>query len=93
LGPALLDPDVNLAFPLSTKTLAAIGRAVKDGELLRGEVECCPHCGHTLKIPTVRIPIADRTVISLELLEGENWRVLKSKKVLLVGQQAAATSN
>jgi Family of unknown function (DUF6941) len=47
----------------------------------------------TLKIPTVRIPITDRTVISLELLEGENWRVLKSKKVLLVGQQATATSN
>jgi hypothetical protein len=47
----------------------------------------------TLKIPTVRIPITDQTVMSLELLEGENWRVLKSKKVLLVGQQATATSN
>jgi hypothetical protein len=38
------------AISLSTKTLAAIGRALGDGELLRGEVECCPHCGHKLRV-------------------------------------------
>jgi hypothetical protein len=36
-----------------------------------------------LKIPTIHIPVPDPTVICLELLDGENWRVLKSKKVLL----------
>jgi hypothetical protein len=41
-----------------------------------------------LKIPTIHIPVSGPTVISLELLDGENWRVLKSKKVLLIGQQA-----
>jgi hypothetical protein len=46
-----------------------------------------------LKIPTVRIPVSGPTVISLELFEGENWQVLKSKKVLLIGQQSAATPN
>jgi hypothetical protein len=35
---------------LSSKSLAAIGRALQDGELLRGEVECCPNCGHTLRV-------------------------------------------
>src|SRR6266478_1541286 len=37
-----------------------------------------------LKIPTIHIPVPDPTVISLELLDGENWRVLKSKKVFQV---------
>jgi hypothetical protein len=35
---------------LSMKSLAAIGRALEDGELLRGEVERCPNCGHTLRV-------------------------------------------
>jgi hypothetical protein len=43
-----------------------------------------------LKIPTIHIPVPDPTVISLELLDGENWRVLKSKKVLLLRQQATS---
>jgi hypothetical protein len=34
----------------STKLLAAIGRSLPDGELLRGEVECCPNCGHRLRV-------------------------------------------
>jgi hypothetical protein len=46
----------------------------------------------TLKIPTVRIHITDRAFISLELLEGDYWRVLKSKKVLLIEQQTATSS-
>jgi hypothetical protein len=33
-----------------SRTLAAIGRALQDGELLRGEVECCPNCGHKLRV-------------------------------------------
>jgi hypothetical protein len=37
--------------------------------------------------------VSGPTVISLELFEGENWQVLKSKKVLLIGQQSAATPN
>lgn len=41
---------VGLLPRLSTKLLAAIGRALEDGELLRGEVECCPNCGHKLRI-------------------------------------------
>src|SRR6266487_6631936 len=36
-----------------------------------------------LRIPTIHIPVPAETVISLELLDGENWQVLKSKKVLL----------
>jgi hypothetical protein len=35
---------------LSMKSLAAIGRALQDGELLRGEVARCPNCGHTLRV-------------------------------------------
>jgi hypothetical protein len=42
-----------------------------------------------LKIPTIHIPVPGPTVVSLELLDEENWRVLKSKKVLLIAQQAA----
>jgi hypothetical protein len=34
----------------SSRILAAIGRALQDGEFLRGEVECCPNCGHTLRV-------------------------------------------
>jgi hypothetical protein len=34
----------------SAKSLAAIGRALKDGELLRGEVERCPNCGYRLRV-------------------------------------------
>jgi len=33
-----------------SRTLAAIGRALQDGELLRGEVERCPNCGHKLRV-------------------------------------------
>src|SRR5262245_59246494 len=33
------------------RELAAIGRALKDGkELQRGEVQCCPNCGHRLRV-------------------------------------------
>jgi hypothetical protein len=35
---------------LTVKSLAAIGRALQDGEPLRGKVERCPNCGHTLRV-------------------------------------------
>jgi hypothetical protein len=49
-------------IPLSTKSLAAIGRCLKDGELLRGEIECCPNCGHQLRVRPDVSPAAMKIV-------------------------------
>jgi hypothetical protein len=42
--------------------MAAIGRAFKDGDLLRGEIERCPNCGHTLRIRPGISPAAIKIV-------------------------------
>jgi hypothetical protein len=44
-----------IAAGIGSKSLAAIGRALRDGNLLRGEVESCPNCGHQLRVrPAIR---------------------------------------
>jgi hypothetical protein len=45
----LLDGIRSGDFKLSTKSMAAIGRCLKDGNLTRGEVQCCPQCGYVLR--------------------------------------------
>jgi hypothetical protein len=37
-------------IPMSERLFAAIGRALKTGDLLHREVECCPNCGHKLRV-------------------------------------------
>jgi uncharacterized protein DUF6941 len=68
---------------------------VEDGQALPFKVTADIRAPGTsvLKIPTVRIPVPGPTVVSLEFLDGGHWRVLKSKKILLIEQQAAATSS
>jgi hypothetical protein len=35
---------------LDRRTLVAIGRALQNGVPLRAEIECCPNCGHQLRV-------------------------------------------
>jgi hypothetical protein len=39
-----------LAARVGHREIVGVGRALKDGELLRRDVECCPNCGHRLRL-------------------------------------------
>jgi hypothetical protein len=58
----------------STKALAAIGRALKDGELRRGEVERCPHCGEVIRVRP-DISKATAKIVADYLAESEGARI------------------
>jgi hypothetical protein len=38
------------AARVGRREIVGVGRALKDGELLRSDVECCPNCGHRLRL-------------------------------------------
>jgi len=66
---------------------------VEDGQALTFKANAIIRAAGTsvLKIPTVRTSVSGPTAVSLELRDGDNWRVLKSKKVLLIEQQTATS--
>jgi hypothetical protein len=52
------------AAGVGNREIVAVGRALKDGEIFRRDVECCPNCGHAVRVrpaikPSTRKIVAD----------------------------------